>query len=163
MRKFVGLLVLVSAGWTSMSGAATITVSGQDYEITTVTGFYHNYIDTLDEQIWWGNPSLAEEFASTLGTSMGTLNGGVSHPYGPAFGYSIFDGPGYDYMNAYAYKEGYKAGPRDVNAPSGLYWTYGVATPVVSPVPLPAAAWLFGSALLGLIGYSKRKGAKSNA
>ena len=33
----------------------------------------------------------------------------------------------------------------------------------ISPVPLPAAAWLFGSALLGLIGYSKRKGAKSNA
>ena len=163
MRKLIGLLVLVSAGWTSMSGAATITVSGQDYEITTVTGFYHNYIDTLDEQIWWGNPSLAQEFASTLGTSMGTLNGGVSHPYGPAFGYSITEGPGADYMNAYAYKEGYKAGARDVNAAAGIYWTYGVATPVVSPVPLPAAAWLFGSALLGLTGYSKRKRAKTHA
>ena len=33
----------------------------------------------------------------------------------------------------------------------------------VSAVPLPAAAWLFGSALLGLIGYSKRKGAKTHA
>ena len=33
----------------------------------------------------------------------------------------------------------------------------------ISPVPLPAAAWLFGSALLGLIGYSKRKGAKAHA
>ena len=33
----------------------------------------------------------------------------------------------------------------------------------ISPVPLPAAAWLFGSALLGLIGYSRRKGAKTNA
>jgi len=33
----------------------------------------------------------------------------------------------------------------------------------VSAVPLPAAAWLFGSALLGLIGYSKRKGAKAHA
>ena len=35
--------------------------------------------------------------------------------------------------------------------------------PSVSPVPLPATAWLFGSALLGLIGYSRRKGAKTNA
>ena len=36
-------------------------------------------------------------------------------------------------------------------------------TTQISPVPLPAAAWLFGSALLGLIGYSKRKGAKTHA
>ena len=36
-------------------------------------------------------------------------------------------------------------------------------TTQISPVPLPAAAWLFGSALLGLIGYSKRKGAKAHA
>ncbi len=27
----------------------------------------------------------------------------------------------------------------------------------VAPVPIPAAAWLFGSGLLGLIGFSKRK------
>ncbi len=27
----------------------------------------------------------------------------------------------------------------------------------VNPVPLPAAAWLFGSGLLGLIGFYKRK------
>jgi hypothetical protein len=33
----------------------------------------------------------------------------------------------------------------------------------ISPVPLPAAAWLFGSALLGLIGYSRRKVAKAHA
>ncbi len=29
----------------------------------------------------------------------------------------------------------------------------------ISPVPLPAAVWLFGSALLGLIGWSSRKSA----
>lgn len=27
----------------------------------------------------------------------------------------------------------------------------------ITPVPVPAAAWLFGSALLGLVGYSRRK------
>lgn len=27
----------------------------------------------------------------------------------------------------------------------------------VSPVPLPAAAWLFGTALIGLVGFSKRR------
>ena len=48
-----------------------------------------------------------------------------------------------------------------------LYYANGFALDnleiEVSPVPLPAAAWLFGSALLGLIGYSRRKGAKTNA
>lgn len=38
----------------------------------------------------------------------------------------------------------------------GLYESVAFA-PVQSPVPLPAAAWLFGSGLLGLIGLAKRK------
>jgi hypothetical protein len=33
----------------------------------------------------------------------------------------------------------------------------GSITPVVSSVPVPAAAWLFGSALLGLAGVARRK------
>jgi hypothetical protein len=34
------------------------------------------------------------------------------------------------------------------------HWTeYGV----VSPVPVPAAVWLFGTALIGLVGFSKRR------
>ncbi len=36
--------------------------------------------------------------------------------------------------------------------------TYGACpSDAPSPVPLPAAVWLFGSGLLGLIGYSKRR------
>lgn len=34
-----------------------------------------------------------------------------------------------------------------------------LATMGFSPVPLPAAAWLFGSGLLGLIGVARRKAA----
>lgn len=34
---------------------------------------------------------------------------------------------------------------------------YGIDDLVVQTVPLPATAWLFGSGLLGLIGFSKRK------
>lgn len=30
-------------------------------------------------------------------------------------------------------------------------------TPLPSPIPLPAAAWLFGTALIGLIGYGRRR------
>ena len=34
--------------------------------------------------------------------------------------------------------------------------TFGTETPGTSPVPLPAAAWLFGSALLGFAGFKRR-------
>ena len=67
--------------------------------------------------------------------------------------------------------------PNQTNSDVGrIYWGFGTPGTVtvagalnvtafanVSPVPLPAAAWLFGSALLGLIGYSRRKGASTHA
>ena len=34
--------------------------------------------------------------------------------------------------------------------------TFGTDTPVVSAVPVPAAAWLFGSALLGFAGFRRK-------
>ena len=34
--------------------------------------------------------------------------------------------------------------------------TFGTDTPVVSTVPVPAAAWLFGSALLGFAGFRRK-------
>lgn len=36
-------------------------------------------------------------------------------------------------------------------------WTYTQWTPTVSAVPVPAAIWLFGTALIGFIGFGKRK------
>jgi len=38
---------------------------------------------------------------------------------------------------------------------------FGLAPTVVGAVPLPAAAWLFGSALLGFVGYNRRKNRKT--
>ena len=35
--------------------------------------------------------------------------------------------------------------------------TYGNATITVSAVPVPAAVWLFGSGLIGLVGIARRK------
>ena len=39
---------------------------------------------------------------------------------------------------------------------SPLYSNSGLAFPP-SPVPVPAAVWLFGTALIGLVGFSKRR------
>ena len=43
------------------------------------------------------------------------------------------------------------------NGFSSQYFASGSFIPTASSVPLPAAAWLFGSALLGLIGIKRRK------
>lgn len=44
---------------------------------------------------------------------------------------------------------------------AGLRVTFGLQgqDPLVAPVPLPAAAWLLGSGLLGLVGVARRKAA----
>ena len=42
---------------------------------------------------------------------------------------------------------------------NGVTDGYDLAFHVVSTVPVPAAVWLFGSGLLGLIGFARRKAA----
>ena len=43
------------------------------------------------------------------------------------------------------------------NAPSYEYVRFDVTDISVTAVPLPAALWLFGSGLLGLLGVARRK------
>jgi hypothetical protein len=46
-----------------------------------------------------------------------------------------------------------------VHAPSGPFGDYNANFNLqgVSAVPVPAAVWLFGSSLLGLVGIARRK------
>ena len=39
----------------------------------------------------------------------------------------------------------------------GLTSTFADETPDIPPVPVPAAVWLFGSALIGLLGFARRR------
>jgi len=48
---------------------------------------------------------------------------------------------------------------KDLGRSSGDRKTYAVWS--VSPVPVPAAIWLFGTALIGLVGFNKRKASTS--
>ena len=45
------------------------------------------------------------------------------------------------------------SGPYSVNWTLDLF----VAPAPISPVPVPAAVWLFGTALIGLVGFGKRR------
>lgn len=59
-----------------------------------------------------------------------------------------------------------------MTSPPSQYWIQFSGTLVdaidsyqikISAVPLPAAVWLFGSAIIGMIGFGRRKGMKGNA
>ncbi|MCP5193150.1 MAG: VPLPA-CTERM sorting domain-containing protein [Pseudomonadales bacterium] len=62
------------------------------------------------------------------------------------------------YPNYYPYP-GYATIQADAFGRSGDYWdnASGVALVRIPAVPLPAAAWLFGSALLGLVATARRR------
>ncbi|MBM5818137.1 MAG: hypothetical protein FJ083_16675 [Cyanobacteria bacterium K_Offshore_surface_m2_239] len=74
--------ILVDAGGTR---AAIFTVNGQDYDITTFTGRFYPNASKFDTPCnggvmpWWGNATLAQQFATTVLDALGEPNRGGSH------------------------------------------------------------------------------------
>ena len=60
------------------------------------------------------------------------------------------DGPGYDRGNLFKNGSLSTSNPRDIG-----FRTYVDSD--INAVPVPAAIWLFGTALIGLVGFSKRR------
>jgi len=48
-------------------------------------------------------------------------------------------------------------GNQDGSIKDGNYYAWAVQSGDVGAVPIPAAVWLFGSGLLGLVGFARRK------
>jgi len=65
---------------------------------------------------------------------------------------------GTQYSASFAWIFGFNDGTNDVgNLPGNTYYTWAVYDGNISPVPVPATVWLFGSGLLGLAGLARRK------
>lgn len=101
---------------------------------------------------------------STTGGAPGDSGGAMWLDYG--------DGEVVAGINSFIFDENDLLNPPGVPDWSDGYWTVGTSTAYykdwitshvptamfgVSPVPIPASVWLFGSGLLGLIGMAKRK------
>ena len=70
------------------ANAVLITISGAgsadgQWEISTVVGTSTALLDTLDDQVWYGDEGLADQFTTALADGLGYPNG--SGTRGPAF------------------------------------------------------------------------------
>ncbi|TAF09216.1 MAG: hypothetical protein EAZ77_05785 [Nostocales cyanobacterium] len=132
----------------STANAATFTVNGTDYDITTVTGSYNSLSSQLQSQVWWGNQTLASQFATIVGSSLG-----ISSYVGPTFAYGVTGGGMFTFANGYAYTSlvnGVTGYSPEVSNPSAVYAIATVATPS-TPVSVPEPGTAIPTALVGLV------------
>jgi hypothetical protein len=128
----------------------TVTIGSvaTDFEITTVRGPYFNMDVLLQDQPWWGDEDLADLLAVELAYQEGSPNPWAWNKSGPTFAHSEMPG---SVLGSY-----YLAccgGANNVGHGLGSVKTYAVVS--VAAVPLPAAGWLFMSALIGLVGKKR--------
>jgi hypothetical protein len=91
----------------ALSNAQTVNVnvSGNNYSVSysvgsaTITAFQNS----LASQVWFGNATLAQQFATAVGTSLGTPNSGGPNLYGPFFTYSAPNGMSPNTSLSYGY------------------------------------------------------------
>jgi len=155
---------------TTAAMAATVSYNGTEYEITTVTGKYSETIsadmlteiaDTLSEQVWWGNSTLAREFASLLGDEL-NVDVDTDFSEGPIFAYgdnsatatsvSVLGWQWETVDFVLSPSDGVTFGGSGVTQTA----TYAVAT-AVNPVPLPASSILVLSGIAGLVALKRRR------
>lgn len=114
---------------------------------------------------WALNTHLYADWGVNFGIDLGiiALSTNASYTYCTLLDCSVpnssVSGSAMDYHTGFAYLVG--QGTIQSGAFQGLRVTIGLAgqDPLVAPVPVPAAAWLLGSGLLGLIGVARRKAA----
>ena len=150
-------------------------------------GFQSEYVGNLVGQAAFGNatvPGFPPNTAWTVGTDLalqqivnigGTVNGDVTLNLAVDNGAKVFvngtevffaDAGGFTSIWEYSQSVAGNLFLVGMNEISVLTSDYGgltyfdmelVAADGITPIPVPAAAWLFGSALLGLVGYSRKK------
>jgi hypothetical protein len=132
----VSTAVSVALGSEAQAATITRTVNGVSYDISTRDGTFGSLRDTLTQQVWWGNPELANSFASVVGSSLGGPNFGVQG-LGPFFAWNIDSNGGvplFYYSPRSAGVEGLTSAQN-----GAATWATAVRTPTTgTAVPTPA-------------------------
>ncbi|HYQ71791.1 MAG TPA: VPLPA-CTERM sorting domain-containing protein [Gammaproteobacteria bacterium] len=136
-----------------------ISAPGTLYEYSTASELAYMFFHTL------GNLSFLDTSGTPLASGYGVTNSG---PFSGLFDYFWWSGqgpfvlpedPGTDRALGFGFATGRQRAIDAVRG--GLLWAVhpgdiGTAAIITSPVPIPAAVWLFASGLLGLVGIARR-------
>jgi len=144
------------------SGNLTGTIAITAFNITMTTAQVFN----MDESTGLGSPGLAQATSCT-----DTGGGAACNGFVPVFKGRLYNGTAPDVNTAptfaaftpvdhgvYNWALRVSNSGTDANGDPVIVNTYtNFKTTLTSPVPVPAAAWLFGSGLLGLAGTARRR------
>lgn len=136
--KWAGLILAVSVPMVSTQAhAVSVTVAGTAYELNSFTGVYNANTTILQSQTWWGNQSLALEFANAFAAT-GSFPLGLSifayseylPPADPYFGSPTLE-VGAAYISAS--RNGFSTGTGGIGSDSNV--NFVTATSSASSVP----------------------------
>lgn len=171
-KSIVGVICAYLTVVSINANAIVINTSIGLYDITTVSGTYLEHRATLQQQVWWGNESLAYEMMSLTEGFDGLGYPNTGYNESPYFAYDdLTVAP--DDISVIAWTTATGSGCSDSRSnlcgafqieldgicfpELGFPCVWGVAQAVTPSVPVPTAFWLFGSGLISLIGATRRK------
>ena len=154
--KLLAIAASVFAVSATASVAATYTVNGTDYDVKTITGSFNDNQALLESQIWWGDDSLAIDFASAVAGGIGPSNDEKSLSTGPFFLFSEVLSTAPFVFNVAMYNFGTGAVLIRGRTDPTLRRTFAIAEDI-SAVPLPAPALMLLSGIGGMAALKRRK------
>lgn len=131
--------------------AASVTVNGTDYNVTTISGTFADNQALLENQVWFGDAGLAEEFARAVHGIFDFVNEADGAYFAIELEGSLVTG---DVL--FAATDSTSPDPFILTAVASSALIYAVAEPVEA-VPLPAGGLLLLSAFGGVATLNRRK------
>ena len=146
-------VALFSLSLATSAPAATVSVDNTTYDVTMLTGTLDQKTsELLQDQVWWGDTTLAGTFAKLVGTLLGLPN---SPSFGPLFATSFaknnVKGAAFTWR---VNRESVASASVNANNKNAVY---AIATVVPAAVPVPAAGLLLMSALAGIAALRSRR------
>lgn len=151
MQKII-MMLLVLIITPTMALAVHVEVRGVTYDVNTVFGNGYDGFSILKQMEWYEDPTLASEFATAVGLQLGYTNNGFADVAKPFFARLYLPNQRWMASSQYRIDIFGDESVNNVNLDMGISAHYAIAT----RVPIPAAAWLFGSGLLGLMAIKRR-------
>lgn len=159
LKAATAAIFLASAG---VGNAATVdvTVDGKEWRVGTVVGTFLELRSSLEAQVWWDNPQLADNFAKAVGGGLTTADSGPIFAYDSfVFGDSAPTGQrGIEFVFGFFFFciEGLPCSSSVSQSFPDAQLTYAVADEI-NVIPLPAGLPLLLAGIGGLAALRIRK------